>query len=200
MANGNNSIAEISTANNSAQSAMFMDVNPAYRATVTNVTPAAAAGTGVITGRTFNPTNNAAEPNRVLSVRVMVNDTRRVFTTTSDASGNFTYTFQPLAKEAGDYEVGADHPNVATNIPQASFVLLGMAAVRETVSAQLLPGCAHGSVRVEQSSPVALSGLNLSTPDFKRIFRRVSPSRIMRWRRTDRWWTISGNPADAARS
>ncbi|MCO5053866.1 MAG: Ig-like domain-containing protein [Verrucomicrobiae bacterium] len=167
-ANGNRSLTELKTVNNTAAAASPLTVHPAYRAELLDVSPLmAGAGTPIVLqGRTFNSTNNTSVPNRVAAIRVMVNDTRRTFQVTSDATGNFTYTFQPLANEVGYYTASADHPNVTNQTTQASFALLGMAALPDRLAPQLLPNTpVTGSVLLTNRTGYALTDLTVTQPD-----------------------------------
>ncbi len=168
-ANGNRTVTELKTANNSVFAGVPLVANAAYRAELLSATPVlAAAGTPIVLqGRTFNPTNSAPVPNRNATVRVLVNETRRVFPVTSDASGNFSYTFQPLANEAGDYTATADHPSLTTDpAAQASFTLLGLAIAPTSVSQQLLPNTpVSGTLVLSNLSSHALTGLAFTTPN-----------------------------------
>ena len=100
-----NSVVEINKQNNSVVSANAINVNPLYRATISNVTPSVAPrGTPItFSGHTYFTADNSPAPLESATIHVVVNDTRRLFPVTSDASGNFSYTFQPLSGEAGDY-------------------------------------------------------------------------------------------------
>ncbi|MGC3958042.1 MAG: CARDB domain-containing protein [Verrucomicrobiota bacterium] len=168
-ANGNRTVTELKTANNSIFASVPLVANAAYRAELLSAAPTlAASGTPIILqGRTFNPTNNAPVPNRSASVRVLVNETRRVFSVTSDANGNFSYTFQPLANEAGDYTATADHPSLTADpAAQASFTLLGLVAEPTTVSQQLLPNTpVSGTLLLSNLTSHALNGLAFTTPN-----------------------------------
>ncbi|MEI9864604.1 MAG: CARDB domain-containing protein [Limisphaerales bacterium] len=167
-ANGNNAITELNANNNSAVGWPPITVNPAYRAQLTSVTPGTAASGSpiLLQGRTYYPSNNAAAPNRTASVRVLVNDTRRIFPVTSDANGNFSYTFQPLSTEAGDYTACADHPNVTNLSAQVAFTLLGFAALPASVSPVLLPSTpVTGTILLSNLTGHALSGLTFTTPN-----------------------------------
>jgi hypothetical protein len=167
-ANGNRTITELRTANNTTFAPAPIAVNPAYRAELLTAAPLQ-AGSGtpiVLQGRTYNPTNNAPIPNRAATVRVLVNDTRRVFPVTSDVNGNFTYTFQPLANEAGDYTACADHPSVTNLSAQVAFTLLGFIAEPVSLAPQLLPDVpASGTLLLSNLTAHPLSGLAITTPD-----------------------------------
>ena len=142
----------------------------ASRAVVSNVTPAVAtAGTPVVfSGYTYDPIDNHAVPNKSVALGVTVNETERYYSTTSDTNGVFSYTFQPLPNEAGDYTVGADYPYVSQISTQASFTLLGMQAVPAGLRLQVLPNTPlTGRLVLSNLTGHALSGLNVVVPDLK---------------------------------
>ena len=47
-----------------------------------------------------------------VAVRIMVDGTTRTLTATTDSSGHYSVTFQPLQNEAGEYSVTAADPGV----------------------------------------------------------------------------------------
>jgi hypothetical protein len=162
------SVSEINKLNNTTFSALPITVQPAYRATISSATPAVAtAGTPVtFTGATFHPSDSSPAPFSPATIRVLVNGMRRVFTTSSDANGNFSYLFQPFANEAGDYTVGADYPQVAQDQAQSSFVLLGMQATPGGLTAQILPNTPYTNQLVLSNlTDHPLTGLNVVVPD-----------------------------------
>jgi hypothetical protein len=165
-----NAVSEINKQNNTGITPMPIVVNPAYRATLTGVSPAVAAvGTPItFSGRMFNPLDNSPVAFSPATVRVLINAMRRVYTVTSDANGNFSYTFQPLAHEAGDYTAGADYPLVNTDSNQVSFVLLGMQAFPDNLTAQLLPNTPLvGQMIFSNLTDQTLTGLAVSVPDLQ---------------------------------
>ena len=107
----------------------FLDITHAYSATVAAPSDTYMMGSPVqLTGRAFDPISGDPAPNQPVTVRVHVRGTRRLVEATSDESGSFVATFQPLPGEAGRYSIGADHPGVATDIDQDSFLIIGMEA------------------------------------------------------------------------
>ncbi len=169
-ADGGNVVSELNKQNNSAITPLPVAVDASYRAALTGVSPAvAASGTPVtLTGGTFNPQDHSPAPFSPATVRVLINGTRRVYTVTSDANGNFSYTFQPLANEAGDYTAGADYPLVLADSNQVSFSLLGMQALPGGLIAQLLPNTPlAGQLVLSNLTDQTLTGLAISVPDLQ---------------------------------
>jgi len=161
-------VTELNKNNNTAATAQPIVANPAYRAQLTGAAPAVATrGTPItLTGSTFNPANNSPVPLSAANVHVMVNGTERIFSVTSDVNGNFSYVFQPLANEAGDYTAGADYPAIDTVSNQVSFVLLGMAAYPSGLTAQLLPNTPFtGQLILSNLTDQTLTGLAIAVPN-----------------------------------
>ncbi len=100
--------------------------------------------------------NAVAEP---VSIHLELRGTRRVFQAVTDASGNYTLTFQPLPGEGGHYQVAAAHPGVVNPPFQDEFSLLALkAATPQTV--RLLEGENVSSmVAVQNLADVELTGL-----------------------------------------
>ncbi|HEY9510213.1 MAG TPA: CARDB domain-containing protein, partial [Verrucomicrobiae bacterium] len=169
-ADGGNRVSELNKQNNNFIGATPIAVNAAYRAALTSAAPTAApAGTPIVlSGHTFNPQDSSPAPSHWARVRVLVNGTRRVFDVLSDANGNFSYTFQPLANEAGDYTAGADYPLVDTDPNQVSFALLGMRSLPAGLTAQLLPNTpVTNQLVLSNLTDHALTGLAVTVPDLQ---------------------------------
>jgi hypothetical protein len=144
----------------SVVSSLF-NVQPTYRATVTTDITSAPNGTPVpLRGQAINIVTGQPVPNRPVSIRILVNGTRRVLNVTTDANGNFSTAFQPLPNEAGRYAVAADHPAVTQDTIQASFTLVGMSATPGRLFPQLAPGTPlSGEIDLANLSDVPLTGL-----------------------------------------
>ena len=136
-------------------------IQPSYRATVSTVVDAAISGTPIpMTGRTFFSADGLPAPFRTATIRINVNQVRRIIQVVSDAQGNFAATFQPLSGEAGVYTIGADHPRVRQDAVQDQFTLLGMGAVPWQLNLSLAPNVATaGQIEVRNLSPLPLTGL-----------------------------------------
>ena len=163
-----NSVTEINELNNSLVSTHPIVVNPLYRATISNVTPTVAAtGTPItFTGHTYFTADGSPAPSENATIHLVVNDARRLFPVTSDASGNFSYTFQPLPGEAGDYTVGADYPTIQADPAQATFTLLGMQSLPAGLTTQILPNIPFTNQLVLSNlTSHPLTGLGFTVPD-----------------------------------
>ncbi len=170
VADGGNVVSELNKQNNALVSSLPIAVNPAYGAAITNVAPAVAnQGTPItLSGWTYNPANQQPAPNSAAVVNVQINGTQRFYPVASDSTGSFSYTFQPLANEAGDYTAGADYPYTSPLSAQASFVLLGMQALPATLTAQVLPNVPlAGQLILSNLTDQALSGLAVTLPNLQ---------------------------------
>jgi hypothetical protein len=170
VSDGGNVVSELNKQNNTLVSSNAMQVQPLYRAMLTSATPQVApSGTPIVfSGYTYNPQTGDHMGTRTATVRVLINGTRRVFNVVSDASGNFTYTFTPLANEAGDYTAGADYPLLSTDPEQVSFALLGMQSLPVTLSAQLIPNVSVTNyLTLTNLTDHDLTGLQITVPDLQ---------------------------------
>jgi hypothetical protein len=146
---------------NNARSSQAIEVQPAYRATVQTAIELDKAGTPIpLTGRAFDPLTDAPAANQPVTIRVLVQGTRREIHVLTDASGNFSTVFQPLPGEAGRYTIGADHPGVTTDVAQDQFSLVGMRAEPRSLELRVVPGSPiSGTLRLVNLGDVPLSGL-----------------------------------------
>ncbi len=74
-------------------------------------------------------------PNAPVKLHLTVRSIKRSFDVTTDADGNFSYTFQPVANEAGAYSVAATHPALDDAAPEDTFSILGMRVASDDSSA-----------------------------------------------------------------
>ncbi len=72
-------------------------------------------------------TSGQLVPNVPVKLGISVNGFDRYFTITTDATGNFNYTFTPGSNEAGSYSLWAVHPDVKDRTVQATFSIAGIA-------------------------------------------------------------------------
>ncbi|PWU11941.1 MAG: hypothetical protein C5B50_22285 [Verrucomicrobia bacterium] len=160
--NPNQSLAELSYQNNNLVSSSYINVQADYHATVSADISSAPSGTPVpMHGYAFSAQNPAQRmPFVPITIRILVQGTRRVFTVMTDANGNFSYVFQPLSNEAGNYQLCADHPAVATDTVQSGFALYGMTFADGGLTRALYPGAAiSGQVLVQNLGDLPLSGI-----------------------------------------
>lgn len=154
-------VVEGSEANNALVAALPIDVAPAYAVTVSTDIELAASGTPVpLRGQALRTGDNSPVPNVPVSLRILVNGTRRVLKTLTDASGNYLTTFRPLATEAGHYTVAAAQPDVTEDVVQDQFELIGLRAEPGGLELRLAVNqSVSGEIELRNSSERPLSGL-----------------------------------------
>jgi len=154
-------IAEGSERNN-ARVIAGIDVSAPYHATVSTEVTLVAAGTPVpLSGQALSATDQSPVPNVPVSVRVLVNGTRRVLNAITNAQGNYLVSFNPLSSEAGLYQVAADHPAVPGDTPQDQFEIIGLSTEPASLTLRLAPGTpVQGSFTVRNNSARTLNGLS----------------------------------------
>jgi CARDB/Divergent InlB B-repeat domain/Bacterial Ig-like domain len=170
QADAGNALTELNKQNNTLVSPTPVVVSPPWRAAITNATPAVAPqGTPIVlSGWTYNPANNQPAPNKTATVSIQVNGTIRSDQVVSDANGAFTYTFQPLQNEAGDYTAGADYPFGTQPSAQVAFVILGMQALPASFTTQLLPNAPlTNQIVLSNLTDHALHGLAFTVPNLQ---------------------------------
>ena len=152
--------------NNTGISVAPISVSAAYSARVQTSIETALAGTPVpLAGRATNSLG-AAVPFKLVNVHIVVRGTERVISALTDASGNFSATFQPLAGEGGSYQVFATHPGVASEPTQDSFSLIGMKPGSTTLNVSVVEGSsASGGVPVQNLGDVPLTALAAAVSD-----------------------------------
>ncbi|MCG3148875.1 MAG: hypothetical protein PCFJNLEI_02324 [Verrucomicrobiae bacterium] len=160
-----NAVDEGAELNNIGVGALTIIVDPAYRATVATTVNVAGKGTAIpLTGTAYIPATTNLVPNVPVTVRVLVRGTRRVMTVTTDATGNFATTFQPLGNEAGDYDLAADHPKVAADTVQDSFELIGFTATPDNLTLRVATGTpVTGTIELNNLSERSLTGIAVTT-------------------------------------
>ena len=153
-------VPEIRTDNNTGVSAAPIMVGAAYLASLQADLHTALAGTPVpLHGVATNSSGGPAQYVPV-DIHVLVRGAERVILALTDASGNFSTTFRPLANEAGTYQVWAAAPGVSAGTVQDSFSLLGMAASPASASVRIAQGSTGGvSVTLLNLSDVPLHGI-----------------------------------------
>ncbi len=125
VADINNVEAELNEANNTLISATPIVVAPEYTATVQAGVTNSQLGVPVpLTGSATLVIGGPAA-NRPVNILISVRGLQRVISTTTDAQGNFSTTFNPLPNEAGAYSAAAVAPGVISAPAQTQFNILG---------------------------------------------------------------------------
>ncbi|HNT15032.1 MAG TPA: CARDB domain-containing protein [Verrucomicrobiota bacterium] len=156
---------ELDENNNFRIASAPMVVGAAYDAVVQTSLEAAPAGTPVpLSGSAFLPGHPGSKlPFVLVNISVRVRGTTRVISALTDAAGNFSTTWQPLAGEAGFYEIAASHPGISQPAVQDSFYLLGMKATPAQPSVRLSEGSSVAqTLQLQNLADVPLSELTVA--------------------------------------
>ncbi len=130
--NGDTRIRELVYLNNQSQPAP-QSVIPDFFATVSVAGDVFNGNTPVLISGSAFTADMQAVPDRDVNIYVVLDQVRRDFIVKSDSSGNFSFSFQPLNGEAGEYYVGACFPGEGLDVPQDAFTVLGMKHTVETI-------------------------------------------------------------------
>ncbi|KAF0143500.1 MAG: fibronectin type III domain-containing protein [Nitrospirae bacterium] len=91
----------------------------------------------LITGQAINNTSNQPMPYVPVKLGISIKGFDRFFTVTTDATGNFAYTFTPGSNEAGLYTIWAVHPDIKDRAVQATFAIAGLSMSPETATVRM---------------------------------------------------------------
>jgi subtilase family serine protease len=168
VTDADNQVGELLEDNNTAISVPIV-VNPTYRATVVVDLPVdpsqgkkiALAGTEVpLRGQALHRETGQPVPFARVNIHIGVQGTLRVFSAMCNNLGQYSISFKPFPTEAGVYEVGAEHPGMATAEPQDGFTLLGMKAEPSPATIQVVEGAsATQTIQIANLGDVPLNGL-----------------------------------------
>ncbi len=153
---------EVFEENNVGYSATPIMISASYSATVSVSTSQAPMGSSItLTGKAIPAAAGLSVANVPVAIRIRHDSgVRRVIAAMTDADGNYTATFRPLAGEAGVYTVAADHPAVIADVPQATFKLLGMKTSPDALAVRVIDGeTTTGTFEVANRTDVPLTNL-----------------------------------------
>ena len=155
---------ELDYNNNTGVAGQPYDDQAEYTATVTPSASVVSAGTPVVLSGVATMTSNGDPAANVpVAVQILVDGTTRTLTATTNASGDFSVTFQPLPDEAGTYSVTAADPGVTNPAVQAEFEIVGMTASPATGNVTVVPNTPlTGTFALTNLSDVTLTGLTAS--------------------------------------
>ena len=157
-----------------------------YYAEIGNITPESSYGDEdiIITGRAINRISQQPEYNVPLKLVIANNGFERIKDIQSDSEGNFSYLFQPLAHESGNYQVSVIHPDISDRPQQAQFSIGAMTLAPNTInlnstrnlyksgylSLNINKGTVANNVRLEfkaedQESAALPAGIEVTLPD-----------------------------------
>ena len=160
VTDANQTVQESDFANNTGLSQPVND-QPYYQVAVAVGVSTVSAGTPVpLSGLASLTSNGAPAVSAPVAVQISVAGTTRTLTATTDSSGHYSVTFQPLANEAGDYSVAAADPGVTNPAVQAHFTIAGLSASPAFGSLTLVPNTPlTGQITIKNLSPTAATGL-----------------------------------------
>ena len=155
------SVQELSFANNTGVAAQPLNDQAAYSVTVSPSATTVSSGTPVVLSGVATLTSNDAPAADVpVAVQILVSGTTRTLTGTTDASGDYSVTFQPLPDEAGEYSVTAADPGVTNPPIQAQFEIVGMSATPANRNVSVVPNTPlTGTFTLANLSETTLTGL-----------------------------------------
>ena len=139
VTDANQNVEELSYSNNTGVSSAVND-QASYQATVSTSVTTVPNGTPVpLSGVATLTSNGQPAADVPVAVYVMVDGTTRTLTATTNADGQYSVTFQPLAYEAGQYTVAAADPGVVNPPAQAQFQIVGMSATPAIANVKVVP-------------------------------------------------------------
>jgi RHS repeat-associated protein len=155
------SVEELSFTNNTGTSAQPLADQASYTATVSTPVTTVSNGTPIpLSGVATLASTGAPAANVPVAVEIMVDGTTRTLTATTDSSGDYSITFQPLQNEAGEYSVAAADPGVTNPPVQAYFQIVGMTATPASANVNVVPDTPlSGQFTLTNLSDVTLTGL-----------------------------------------
>lgn len=121
-----NSLAEISEANNTVRMVGSLEVRPAYTASVATDASVVATGTPLVFTGTAEKSDGSRVPNALVNIHIRVAGTSRVIAALTNSAGIYSVVWKPLPGEGGDYQIGAVHPGVTIAPTQDTFSILNL--------------------------------------------------------------------------
>jgi hypothetical protein len=143
VANSDVDLDEGDNGNNNMASTPVASTGIDYGATVQASIETGPEGTPVIlSGEAFWLDTSEPAPNVEVTVRVRLQDTRRIYSQVTDDNGLYAFVFDPLPGEAGHYTVFADHPLVSEDpaSPQDEFTIYGLRSEPDQRYHRVAPG------------------------------------------------------------
>jgi len=118
------------------------------------------AGTPIpFAGTAVDATTGDPVPHVPVAIAISTAGTVRTISATTNAQGDFTATFQPLATEAGVYQYAAGLPGAAAGASQGQFEIVGM-SISSQAALNLAPGVPlSGSETVTNLGSIPLTDL-----------------------------------------
>ena len=174
--NAEMTIKELDYKNN--QKALKLELKPTYAAEISIDKNIYKQGESILMkGKAIGITRNATLAQREVEISIVSNNFARKEKVTTDADGNFAYTFVPVINENGHYTVGAGYPGKSETV-QAQFDLLGLDWLDKVdyLKWEVVENEAQTkSFKVKNNTFQTLSDIRLSIPDEYKIVLESDP-------------------------
>jgi hypothetical protein len=121
-----NMVAELNEANNTSVLLQPVEVRAAYSATVQTAPEVVPTNTPILFAGTATKENGQPAGSSMVNIHIKLDGTTRIISAVTNALGQFSTTWTPLANEGGLYTIGATHPGTATAPSQDAFEILTM--------------------------------------------------------------------------
>lgn len=166
VVDADNRIHEEDNANNTYAYALNV-LSPEYTATVSADVDTAIRGTPIqLNGSATRISDGQPAGNVPVDIRLTVRNTTRVFRSQTNASGAFSYVFNPLGDEAGIYTISADHPATIDASPEDTFTIYGLVVEPSSLSLNLVVNePVSGTFRVRNLGDTPLANLQDTIAD-----------------------------------
>jgi|GEM_PF-4797635 len=162
--NPDNNISELLLTNNMS-AATAISISPGYTCTANVQYEFYNSGSAIPVTGTATQSNGSPVANKEVEVYIVNNGLRRIITSNTNNSGEYTASFEPLANESGHYIVGASYPGLGKTERQDDFDILGV-LVNEGKPVKFLVHLGDtlkGTLSVQNKSDRALTNFSLIT-------------------------------------
>ncbi|HEX3720122.1 MAG TPA: CARDB domain-containing protein [Verrucomicrobiae bacterium] len=188
-ANVGGAVPESNLANDTGISSAPMYINTEYTAEVQAGVATIPTGTPVPLFGSATLTQGGPAANVQVNLIVIVNNIPRTIGVYTDANGNFSTLFTPLAAEAGSYTVTAVPPGITSGPVQAQFNILGLTANPSSLTLNPVAGInASASVDLQNPSALPLTGL---TATISNLAANLTATATLSTNVVDAWGALS---------
>jgi hypothetical protein len=154
---------ELLTENNKSK-AVNLQIKPDYTATAQVAKEYFLKGENVPISGTAVRSDGKPASNEKVEIYIITQGLRRTVVSITDAAGNYTAKFVPLAQEAGSYSVGACFPGMASVDAQDNFEILGLIINKSNVPQWkvVIGDSLKGTLHVQNLSAKTLTNFTIS--------------------------------------
>ena len=148
---------------NNRLSSELLTVLPEYTANISIAKSIFKGGEEVLISGKAEYMSGQPVVSKEVDVYVVTGNFRREWRVTTNGTGDFTYTFIPVANEAGHYYAGACYPDQKLSEQQAVFDIPGIKEVTKRTITWDVPENheVRDSIRIQNISPVALNNVRV---------------------------------------